>query len=122
MSYGRTIIVEDDVAIQASLVDICRDVVGLDPVTASTAHDAVERIGEHLPAVVLLDLTLPDNDGRWVAEQIRQRGWQDQVRIIVLSAQTKVEDKAAALGAYAFLAKPFSLNDVLDVLKAAEAG
>lgn len=122
MSFGRTIIVEDDAAIQGSLVEICRDVLGLEPVTASTAIDAMARIESARPAVVLLDLTLPDHDGRWVAEQIRERGWQDQVRIVVLSAQTGVEDKAAALGAFAFLAKPFSLNDVLETLRKAEAG
>lgn len=122
MSFGRTIIVEDDTAIQASLVEICRDVLGLDPLTASTAQDAVDRIEQVRPAVVLLDLTLPDHDGRWVAEQIKERGWHEQVRIVVLSAQTRVEDKAAALGAFSFLAKPFSLNDVLETLRKAEAG
>lgn len=122
MSFGRTIIVEDDAAILASLVEICRDVLDLDPLAASTAQEALVRIEECRPAVVLLDLTLPDHDGRWVSEQIKARGWQDQVRIVVLSAQTRVEDKAAALGAFSFLAKPFSLNDVIETLRKAEAG
>lgn len=122
MSFGRTIIVEDDAAILSSLVEICHDVLNLDPLTATTAQEAITRIEACRPAVVLLDLTLPDHDGRWVAAQIKERGWQDQVRIVVLSAQTRVEDKAAALGAFDFLAKPFSLNDVLDTLRKAEAG
>lgn len=122
MSYGQTIIVEDDPAILDSLVEICREVVGVAPRTATTAAEAVELIAGALPAVVLLDLTLPDHDGRWVVEQLAAQGVHDRVRFVVLSAQASVGDKAADLGAYAHLAKPFSLNDVVATLAAAEAG
>ena len=121
MSYGKTIIVEDDNAIRASLEDICRDWMNVEPRVAASAGDGVELIMANLPAVVMLDLTLPDHDGAWVVEQVCARGAAGDVRFIVLSAQTAVGEKAGNLGAFAYLAKPFSLSDVIAILEQAGA-
>lgn len=121
MSYGATIIIEDDFDIQESLVEICRETLNIDPLTAATAEGALPIIGANLPAVVLLDLTLPDHDGSWVVQQIAERGWSAQVRVVVLSAQASVEAKAGNLGAFAFLAKPFSLSAVIETLERAQS-
>lgn len=113
------LIVEDDPDIQHSLVEICRDLLGLDPLTAASAEAALALIEARRPAVVLLDLCLPDHDGAWLAGEIAARGLGGELRLVVLSAQSGVEGKAGSLGAFAFLAKPFSLADVIETLEKA---
>lgn len=70
------------------------------------------------PAVILLDLGLPDGDGIDFTRQIRE--W-SQVPIIVVSARGREEDKVAALdaGADDYLTKPFGINELLARIRAA---
>jgi len=70
------------------------------------------------PAVVLLDLGLPDGDGLELAREIR--GW-SRVPIIIVSARGKEEDKIAALdlGADDYLTKPFGSGELLARIRVA---
>ncbi len=121
MGFGRTLIVEDDPAIRQSLADVCRLFLQIEPEQAGTAREAVALVERHRPAVLLLDLVLPDESGEWVIAQIRERGWSDDVRIIVMSAQNEMQDKAHAVGAWDSLEKPFSLQVVTEKLRNAGA-
>ena len=70
------------------------------------------------PDVVVLDLGLPDMDGKEVIEGLR--GW-SQAPIIVLSARTGQGDKVVALdaGADDYMTKPFGMDELLARLRAA---
>jgi DNA-binding NtrC family response regulator len=109
-------------AIQESLVEICREVLHVDPLTAGTAAEALTALETNRPAVLLLDLTLPDTNGDSVVREIEARGWRDEVRVVILSAQSNVPETAANLRAFSHLSKPFTLNAVIETLKQAEAG
>jgi DNA-binding NtrC family response regulator len=121
MSWGKTLIVDDDLSIRETLVEVCREILEITPLEATSAREAIAALEKNRPAVVLLDLTLPDESGEWVAEEIQRRGWADEVRTIVLSARSSAGESAEQLGAYGFLSKPFSLADVVSVLKEAGA-
>ncbi len=77
--------------------------------TVADAFDAIQRLH---PALVLLDLGLPDGDGLAV---IRGLPAQDRPPIIVLSARGQEGDKVAALdaGAEDYLTKPFGASELL---------
>ena len=77
--------------------------------TVAEALDAIERVH---PAVVLLDLGLPDGDGLSVLRQLPAEG---RPPIIVLSARGQEGDKVAALdaGAEDYLTKPFGAGELL---------
>ena len=64
------------------------------------------------PAVVLLDLTMPDLDGLDVLERLRAGG--DDVPVCVLSAREQVSDRVRGLeaGADDYVVKPFALEEV----------
>lgn len=79
---------------------------------AATAAEAVALATSKTPAVILLDLGLPDGNGIGLTRQFRE--W-TRVPIIVISARGREEDKVEALdaGADDYLTKPFSVNELL---------
>jgi two-component system KDP operon response regulator KdpE len=79
---------------------------------AGTGQEGITMIANLSPAVVLLDLGLPDLDGIDVTRRIRE--W-SQVPIIVLSARGDEVDKIEALdaGANDYITKPFSIGELL---------
>jgi two-component system KDP operon response regulator KdpE len=86
--------------------------------SAVTLADALKRIAKEPPDVVVLDLGLPDGDGKDVIRQVRQ--W-SQVPIIVLSAREREAEKIEALdlGADDFVNKPFGVGELMARLRTA---
>lgn len=80
---------------------------------AGTARDAMERVREDRPEVVLLDLGLPDRDGLELVPLIKQA--QPETTLIIVSAREATEEKVAALdlGADDYLTKPFDTDELL---------
>ncbi len=85
--------------------------------TAADGRSSLVAARQDAPAVVILDLGLPDMDGTSVIRELR--GW-SQVPILVLSARHGSEDKVQALdaGADDYITKPFGLDELLARLRA----
>jgi DNA-binding response OmpR family regulator len=68
--------------------------------------------------VVLLDIMMPVMDGWAFLEELQEIPEKERPRVIVVSARSSLRDraKAAELGADAFVAKPFNVDDLLVVL------
>jgi CheY-like chemotaxis protein len=79
---------------------------------------ALDEVREHHPKVVLLDIMMPVMDGWAFLEELQAIPAAERPRVIVVSARASLRDraKAAELGADAFVAKPFSVDDLLVVL------
>jgi len=85
---------------------------GFHPMEAPTGKEGIELARTRDPAIVLLDLGLPDIDGMEVTKAIRR---QSRVPLIVISARGSEEQKVAALdeGADDYLVKPFGTQELL---------
>jgi two-component system KDP operon response regulator KdpE len=85
---------------------------------ATTGRDALARLTELRPDVVVLDLGLPDRDGIGVLRELRSFS---SVPVVVLSARDRELDKVVALdsGADDYLSKPFGLEELLARLRVA---
>ena len=105
-------IVEDDAAIAEGLA-LNLKLLGYRCEAIGDGETAVRQIEERRPDLVLLDITLPVQNGLWVLDQLRGR--QNQVPVIVLSARQDEFDKVAALGLGAddYITKPFALAELL---------
>ena len=116
-SSERILVVEDDKAIR-TLIETTLESQGLEYVVASTGRAALHEAARSAPAVLLLDLGLPDLDGVEIIKKVRQ--W-SMMFIIVVSARSEDDDKVAALdaGADDYLTKPFSVGELLARLRAA---
>ena len=86
--------------------------------SAGTVAEATRRIASDPPDIVLLDLGLPDGDGKDVIRQVRQ--WSD-VPIVVLSARDREAEKIEALdlGGDDFVNKPFGVGELLARMRTA---
>ena len=106
------IIVEDDPAIAEGLALKLR-LQGHRAETVGDAETALKRIVEANPVLVLLDITLPAENGLWVLARLREQD--NHVPVIVLSARQDEFDKVAALrlGADDYVTKPFALAELL---------
>ncbi len=91
---------------------------GYQPLEAEKGAEALALASSHNPALVLLDLGLPDLDGLEVTRRLRE--W-SKVPIVVLSARGREDDKVAALdaGADDYLTKPFGVNELLARMRVA---
>jgi CheY-like chemotaxis protein len=74
---------------------------------AGNADEALARIDQELPDIVLLDFNMPGRDGLTFAAELRQRDPRIAVAVISANRQVEVIDRARAAGA-AFLAKPLT--------------
>lgn len=85
---------------------------------AERASAVVGLVTSHNPALILLDLGLPDGDGIDLTRQLRE--W-SRVPIVVLSARGREADKVSALdaGADDYLTKPFGVNELLARMRVA---
>jgi two-component system KDP operon response regulator KdpE len=113
----RALVVEDDPPMTRFLRATLESN-GFEVTTCSTARDAIALFTSELPALVLLDLGLPDCDGLEVTRRLREFS---STPIIVLSARGRESDKVEALdlGADDYLTKPFGTNELLARMRVA---
>ncbi|AKH21028.1 response regulator transcription factor [Sedimenticola thiotaurini] len=89
----------------------------------SVAHDGEEGlrlIREERPDLVLLDIMMPRLDGFQVCEAVRQDPALAGIRIVMLTAKGRdaEREKGLALGADAYITKPFSTRELVSQIKA----
>lgn len=112
MEIKDTILVIDDEVQIRRLLEITLTANGYNVAEAANAKDAVVAAATHTPALIILDLGLPDLDGQVVLKQLRE--WY-QKPIIVLSARSSEDEIVKALdsGANDYLTKPFRTGELL---------
>jgi len=110
------LIIEDEVNLNRILSDYLRHN-GFLPVSAHSGKEGLLQWQESRPALVLLDLNLPDMDGLDVARMIRKSG---QTPIIMVTARQEELDRLIGLelGADDYISKPFSPREVVARVKA----
>jgi two-component system KDP operon response regulator KdpE len=113
----RVLVVDDEGAILRFLKPAL-EANGYEMISAGTAAEALKRTASDSPDLVLLDLGLPDGDGKDVIRQARQ--WSD-VPIIVLSARERELEKIEALdlGADDYVNKPFNVGELMARMRTA---
>jgi DNA-binding response OmpR family regulator len=111
------LLVDDDAAIRRA-VGAGLELEGFRVVRASGGRAALAAIESVAPAVILLDLSMPDLDGLEVLRRLRAGG--DDVPVCVLSARDDVDDRVRGLqaGADDYVVKPFALEEVTARLRA----
>jgi two-component system response regulator RegX3 len=112
----RILVVEDEVAISEPLAESLERE-GFDAEVAATLGAANEAFQRHTPDLILLDVMLPDGDGRDLARDIRKRS---DVPIIMLTARGEEIDRVVGLelGADDYVVKPFSFRELVARIRA----
>ncbi len=116
MSARRILVVDDEAQIRKFL-RIALEAHDLAVSEAATAAEGIAHCATDAPDLVILDLGLPDSDGKAVVGRIRE--W-SQVPILVLSVRQAESEKVAALdaGANDYVVKPFGMPELLARVRA----
>lgn len=113
----RVLVVDDEAAILRFLKPAL-EANNYEMASAGTAAEAIKRIAAETPDIVLLDLGLPDGDGKDVIRRARE--WSD-VPIIILSAREREAEKIESLdlGADDYVNKPFNVGELMARMRTA---
>jgi PAS domain S-box-containing protein len=119
---GRVLIVEDDPD-TVGLLEAAMRQIGFTPLVAADGYEALTMTRRHRPDLILLDLRLPGMDGFEALTHLKRDAVTQTIPIIAISAHVadteRERKRLLALGAAAFLPKPFSIGDLLGEIEAA---
>jgi two-component system OmpR family response regulator len=112
MENLKVLVVDDEPNIR-DLLSASLRFQGHQVLTAANGNEAVSKIVDHQPDIVLLDVMLPDISGFGVTKKIRSLGI--ETPILFLTARDDTEDKVTGLtvGGDDYVTKPFSLNEIM---------
>ena len=113
---GRILVVEDEDSISQPFAEALRRA-GFEAVVTGTAAEALRLAGDAPPDLVVLDLSLPDGDGRDVCRELRRHS---DVPIVMLTARGAEMDRIVGLelGADDYVVKPFSAAEMISRIRA----
>ncbi len=121
----RTILyIEDNEANLLLVEEVFRKRDDLDLVTAITGHQGLDAARDQVPDIILLDMTLPDQSGFQVFEQLRADRKTRDIPVIGVSANSFPADieKALTTGFSDYITKPFSISTLLSTIDTAHRG
>jgi len=118
MTETRTILTVDDEVQIRRLLEISLSTYGYNTVFATSGKEGLVAAATHSPALIILDLGLPDVDGMTLLKKLRE--WYTKP-VIVLSVRSSEEDIINALdnGANDYLTKPFRSGELVARIRAA---
>ena len=116
---SKTILIVDDEAYIVTSLEYVMQSAGFEVAVAYDGEEALEKIAENVPALVILDLMMPKLDGFEVCQKIRENPLWKDIRIIILTAKGRDTErkKGMSLGADDYMTKPFSTRDILNRVK-----
>ncbi|MEZ6055885.1 MAG: response regulator [Planctomycetaceae bacterium] len=112
----KALVVDDDV----ELVELIRDVLIVDGRfevrVANNGFDAGMMVKEYRPDVIILDVMLPDINGKEVCQRVRSDDSLDNVKIVCISGMVEAEkiQELRDAGANDFLQKPFEVEQLIE--------
>jgi two-component system KDP operon response regulator KdpE len=109
------LVVEDDLQVRQTIAWTLESE-GWQIGAAPNGRNALELAKRQKPGVVVLDMGLSDIDGFAVAEGVRAVHGQS-VPIVLVTADGRAAEKAARVGAYAYLNKPVDLDELIDTVR-----
>jgi CheY-like chemotaxis protein len=115
--HGSVLVVDDEPQV-AWVLRFSLEHEGYRTYTASNGVEALEELEKHHPRLMVLDLMMPEMDGWAVLRALTKLPHEERPRIVIVSALTGPDDKAkaTALGADAFVPKPFDVEELIGVL------
>lgn len=115
----RTVLLVDDEPNIVLSLEFLVEQAGYEARVARDGESALKEIEERKPDLVLLDVMLPKRDGFDVCRRIRANPEWNDIRIVMLTAKGRdsEREKGLALGADAYITKPFSTREAMEQIK-----
>ena len=116
---AKTVLIADDEPNIVAALEYLLERNGYRVLIARNGDEALQQVEEHLPDLVLLDVMMPLRNGFEVCQKIRENAEWKHIKIVMLTAkgrQTEIS-KGMALGADAYLLKPFATKELLEQVR-----
>jgi putative two-component system response regulator len=114
------VLVVDDYVENVELLEELLTSSGYEVTTASDGDEALLRVKESHPDLILLDIMMPKMDGYQVCEALRAKDDTKEIPIIFVTAKTEVKDWTHAIfnvGVNSYITKPINPKKLLDKVK-----
>ena len=110
---GRVLIVDDEEANRVLLRDPL-EAIGYEVAEAENGHQALQRVAEHQPDAILLDVMMPGMDGFTVCRHLKKNGLTAHIPILMVTALSERKERLLGIeaGANDFLNKPVDIQDL----------
>lgn len=87
---------------------------GYDVILASNGQEALDKLEEVTPGLILLDLMMPRMNGYEFLQELERRGLRGAFPVLIVTADATAKQKAEQLGVESYVAKPFDVTKFLD--------
>lgn len=113
------LVVEDNQSVRDLLVFALRRIPGMTTVEANHGVDALEKMEDMTPDIILTDINMPVMDGLSLLKHVRSKEHLSQVPILVITTEHAAADKARAiaLGATSYITKPIRAPRLLEEVR-----
>jgi CheY-like chemotaxis protein len=113
------ILIADDEIYSLRLLQMTLKKTGCDLIPCKNGQEAVDRAGEELPDLIVMDVMMPVMDGLAALAELKQNERTAEIPVIMLTAkgQTLTRTEAEQSGAEHFLTKPFSPTNLLEEVR-----
>ena len=118
----RTVLVVDDEWAVADVLEALLGDEGYRVVTASNGAQALHRLAEARPDLVIADFMMPVLDGAGLLQALRERPETVEIPVILMSSLPEAAVAERCVGYQVYLRKPFRIAEVLAAIDAARAG
>jgi DNA-binding response OmpR family regulator len=109
---GWVLVVDDDRFVREA-IEVALALNGYEVVAAADGREALARLGEEPPALVITDLVMPVLDGFGLAAEMGARGLRPRVGLVVMTARGSALEDAHRTEADEYLTKPFEMRALL---------
>ena len=108
----KKVLIADD---NKYMLDALQEIIEIGGYRAEVADvDGPFKLSKELPDLILMDIKMSGKDGRVFCRDLKSNLKTKNIPIILLSASHQLHDSALEAGADVFMAKPFSMNDLLE--------
>lgn len=119
MTAQKTILIVDDEKDLVDLMAVMLEVQGFTVIKAFSGEEALAKLREKKPDIVLLDVMMPEMSGYEVCQKIKNEDQYKMIPVIFVTAKAQLEDqkKGREAGADGFITKPYEYSQLLQEIQ-----
>jgi len=120
MTPRPTVLIVDDNAQNLELLEVyCEGLEGVNIVTATNGLEAMERVAQDRPDLILLDIMMPKMSGFEVCKRLKSDAETRDITVVMVTALSETGDieRAAECGTDDYLSKPVDRKELIDLVR-----
>jgi len=117
MGSKKILVVDDSLTDRQIVVSAC-EAQGYEVVTAADGEEAIQKLSEAKPDLILLDVILPGKNGFQICRQIKKSPESKDIKIVMVTSKSQESDRFWGMkqGADGYLTKPFTEQELQAII------